>query len=90
MLQTISILVKGKVQGVYYRQSTREKALLLGIAGTVCNLPDHSVQIMATGEKEQLDKLRDWCRQGPSRAVVTSVEWQEEALEFFVNFKVLR
>jgi len=90
MLQTISIIVKGKVQGVFYRQSTQEKATALGITGTVRNLPNKSVAITATGEKEQLDQLLAWCRQGPPRAVVSSVESREEELRLFKEFKVER
>ena len=90
MLQTISIIVKGKVQGVYYRQTTQEKAMVLGINGTVRNLPDRSVKILATGTKEQLDKLLAWCRQGPSRAEVSDIEWKEEELRSFHDFRVLR
>jgi acylphosphatase len=90
MLQTISITVKGKVQGVYYRQTTREKARALGINGTVSNLSDGSVKIFATGTKEQLDKLLAWCRQGPPRADVSNIEWKEEELRPFDNFMVLR
>lgn len=90
MLQTISIIVKGRVQGVYYRQTTQEKATLLGITGTVRNLPDRSVKIIATGEKKQLDKLLAWCKQGPSRAEVSSIETKEEELRDFPDFRVLR
>ena len=91
MLQTIAIIVKGRVQGVYYRQTTQEKAIALGITGTVRNLPDRSVKIMATGSREQLDKLLAWCRQGPSRAEVSSVESTTEELRSFPDFRrVLR
>ena len=90
MPQTISIIVKGKVQGVYYRQTTQEKATTLGIRGTVRNLPDRSVKIIATGEKAQLDKLLAWCRQGPSRAEVSSIECREEEPRDFPDFRVLR
>ncbi len=88
MQQTISILVKGKVQGVFYRQSTREKALALGITGSVRNNPDESVSITATGTKTQLDDLLSWCRQGPPRAVVTELEWKEEELRLYNGFIV--
>jgi len=74
MQQTISIRVQGKVQGVYYRQSTREKALELGITGLVRNEPDGSVYIIATGSMENLQSLAEWCKKGPSRAIVTHVE----------------
>ena len=90
MQQTISILVRGKVQGVFYRQSTREKALALGIAGTVRNRQDGAVYIIATGTKIQLDALLSWCRQGPPRALVTEVEWKEEELRLYNGFNVER
>ena len=83
-------MVKGKVQGVFYRQTTQEKATALGVTGTVRNLPDRSVKIIATGTKEQLDKLITWCRQGPSRAEVSNVETKEEELRTFPDFRILR
>ena len=89
MLQTISIIVKGKVQGVYYRQTTQEKATTLGIKGTVRNQPDRSVKIIATGTKEQLDKLASWCRQGPSRAEVSTIICYEEELTSFPDFRIV-
>jgi len=64
MLQTISIKVTGKVQGVFYRQSALEKARVLGVNGTVCNLRDGAVQIIATATAAQLSQLLAWCRQG--------------------------
>lgn len=90
MLQTVAITVTGKVQGVYYRQSTREKALALDIKGTVCNLPNGNVYIIATGTKEQLDELVAWCRQGPSRAEVTAIELKDEPLQKFADFRIVK
>ncbi len=55
MLQTISLDIRGKVHGVFYRQSAREKAMELDITGTVQNNPDGSVTIIATGHAGQLD-----------------------------------
>ncbi|HEY1202655.1 MAG TPA: acylphosphatase, partial [Niastella sp.] len=65
MLLTISITVSGLVQGVYYRQSTKEKALELGISGVVKNLPNGDVHILATGTNDQLGQLVEWCKVGP-------------------------
>jgi acylphosphatase len=90
MLQTISILISGKVQGVFYRQSTREKAMAIGINGQVRNLPDGRVQVIATGTKEQLDQLLEWCRQGPPKARVTGVETSEMPLQSYDQFRVDR
>jgi len=90
MLQTISITVSGIVQGVYFRQSTKEKALELGIAGVVKNLPDGSVFIMATGTGEQLDQLVQWCKVGPANAKVTFVNVEKLEVKEYPGFTITR
>ena len=90
MMQTISITVSGKVQGVYYRQSTKERAIELNITGIVKNLRDGSVHIIATGTKKQLDELKNWCSKGPSRAVVENIEVKELPLQSFERFSIER
>lgn len=90
MLQSVSILVSGKVQGVYYRQSTCEKALALGLTGTVKNQPDGSVLIQASGPSQHLHQLIAWCRQGPSMAEVTSVEVTAIEPTAFIGFSIIR
>ena len=90
MLQTISITVSGLVQGVYYRQSTKEKALELGISGIVKNLPNGNVQILATGSNDQLDQLVQWCKVGPARAKVTSVNVDTVNKQEFLGFVIQR
>ena len=88
MQQTVSIIVKGKVQGVYYRQSTCEKANEFRITGTVKNLDNGDVEIIATGLTEQLNQFTEWCRQGPRRAVVTSVIVTPLSLQTFTGFLI--
>jgi len=90
MLQTIEINVSGKVQGVFYRQSAKEKAVELGIKGKVMNLDNGEVQIVATGTKEQLDKLTDWCKKGPAKARVTNIDVRQLALQSFADFTIVR
>jgi len=90
MLQTISVFVKGKVQGVYYRQSTREKARKLQITGTIKNLSDGSVELIATGTEEQLEQLTTWCRQGPPRAAVIDLIITPLSLQSFNDFSIIR
>jgi acylphosphatase len=90
MLQTISITISGRVQGVYYRQSTKEKALELGVSGIVKNLPDGNVHIMATGTAGQLDKLVTWCKQGPSHAKVEGVQVEDVEPQVFMGFAIQR
>jgi len=89
-MKTIKIKVEGQVQGVFFRQTTQEKARELGLKGTVKNCDDDSVEIIVTGTKEQLDKLITWCREGPPRATVTNVTTQELSLQTFYNFSIIR
>lgn len=90
MLQTLSLHVRGKVQGVFYRQSTRDKALELGLTGTVRNNADGSVTIVATGGPAALQALVEWSKKGPSAARVTGVDVHEESLQSFNGFRVVR
>ena len=90
MQQTICIIVKGKVQGVFYRQSTREKAKELRITGSVKNLHDDTVEIIATGTPAQLNQLTEWCRQGPPRAIVTDLNISPLTLQSFTDFSIIR
>ena len=89
-MQTIRIKVEGRVQGVFFRQSTQEKANQLGIKGTVKNCDDDSVEIIATGTKDQIDNLVAWCREGPPKANVINVTTQELSLQQFYNFSIIR
>jgi acylphosphatase len=73
MKVTVGVLVKGKVQGVYYRQSTREQAIKIGVTGFVQNLKDGDVYLVAQGSEEQLQHLFTWCKRGPLLARVDSV-----------------
>jgi acylphosphatase len=88
--QTIFIIVSGKVQGVYYRQSAKERAIELKINGEIKNMPDGSVTIKVTGTKEQLNDFIQWCRQGPKGAVVTDVKFTEIPLQLFDHFTIIR
>ncbi|HEV2621212.1 MAG TPA: acylphosphatase [Frateuria sp.] len=66
-------LVSGRVQGVFYRASTREQALQLGLTGHARNLPDGRVEVFAYGEAAALDALERWLWQGPAAARVTDI-----------------
>jgi acylphosphatase len=66
-------LVTGKVQGVYFRHSARLEAKRLGIRGIAQNLPDGSVEVLATGEPSAVEELRLWLHRGPAQARVASV-----------------
>jgi len=89
-MKSVSITVSGKVQGVFYRQSTKEKASELNITGQVSNLENGNVLIIATGPDQQLQQLIEWCKEGPRRAEVRSVDIQEIPLRIFEKFSILR
>ena len=67
-------LVSGRVQGVYFRASTREQALRLGLSGHARNLDDGRVEVLAFGEDEAVEALARWLQQGPPTARVAAVE----------------
>lgn len=66
-------LVGGRVQGVFFRASTREQAVRLGVTGYVRNLPDGQVEVLVCGEPQAVGQLKDWLRVGPPQASVTVV-----------------
>jgi acylphosphatase len=72
------VWVRGRVQGVFFRAETRARAESLGLAGWVRNLPDGSVEAVFEGEPERVGSMVDWCRRGPSGAVVSGVEVETE------------
>ena len=66
--------VEGRVQGVWFRESTRREAAKLGITGYAENKPDGSVEVLACGDSAALSRLADWLGVGPPAARVTRVE----------------
>ena len=70
----VHVFVLGKVQGVFFRSSTKDKAEELSLSGWVRNLDDGRVEAVFEGEKEAVDKMVEWCRVGPENAKVTQVE----------------
>lgn len=83
------VVVSGRVQGVFFRQNTQQKAKELGITGWVKNLPDGQVEAIFEGDKEKVEKMVKWAEKGPDSARVDSfnVEWQEYRGEF-ENFEM--
>ncbi|MCW4010161.1 MAG: acylphosphatase [Candidatus Bathyarchaeota archaeon] len=83
------IHVSGRVQGVFFRARTTERAVRLDVTGWICNLPDGRVEAVFEGEEEAVAAIVEFCRRGPSRAVVTDmdVKWESPTGEF-KNFKM--
>jgi acylphosphatase len=90
MIKHLDITVQGKVQGVFYRASTKAVADQLGVRGLVRNLPDGNVFIEAEAETTLLDMFLEWCHEGPERARVTAVESQEGEIKNYRNFEVVK
>lgn len=79
MSQCLRCRVRGRVQGVFFRASTRDQARQLGLCGHARNLPDGSVEVLACGPERAVAALRDWLWLGPPAARVEAVdcEWVE-------------
>lgn len=90
MMVNRTIFVSGKVQGVYFRESTRMQAELLGVKGEVMNSSDGKVIIVAEGEEGAVSDLINWCHHGPPRAKVTEVSITEGKIKGFHDFRVIR
>ena len=82
-------IIHGRVQGVFFRDSTRGKAVALGVRGWVRNRPDGTVESVAAGDGSALDALEQWFRHGgPPAARVERVDVEEMAEEAFTTFNV--
>ena len=75
------VYVSGEVQGVFFRDSAREKAEQLGLVGWVRNLPDGRVQALFEGPSEKVREMIRWCEQGPQPAAVEDVDAEFEAYQ---------
>ena len=71
--------VSGRVQGVWFRESCRDRALVAGVSGWVRNLDDGRVEVVLEGPPAAVDELIAWCRRGPQRARVDRVDVADEA-----------
>ncbi len=86
-----AVRVTGRVQGVWFRQSTKLTADKFGVVGWVRNNPDRSVEAVFEGGRSAVQSVLDWCQHGPELAVVEllEIDWQHATGEFD-QFQVLR
>lgn len=89
-LTRVRIEVSGRVQGVFFRVSTRDKATALALHGFVKNMRNGNVLIEAQGDKDTIDKLLEWCRHGPPYADVVDVKitWLDDYATQSASFKI--
>lgn len=78
-MKRAEVVIRGAVQGVFFRVETRDRARSLGVAGWVRNARDGTVEAAFEGDDEQVESMVDWCRRGPTGARVEAVEvaWAE-------------
>jgi acylphosphatase len=89
-MKHVNIRVVGKVQGVFFRASTKEQADFLGVKGFVRNESNGDVYIEAEGDEHQLQEFLKWCGLGPNRARVDHVNVKESEFKNYGNFEVKR
>jgi acylphosphatase len=88
-MKRMRVFVSGHVQGVFFRDSTRQEAERLGVRGWVRNLPDGKVEAVFEGPPARVDGLVAWCQEGPERARVEQVEArEEEPTGEFLEFRI--
>ena len=81
------VVVHGYVQGVFFRETTRRRAMSIGVAGWVRNLPDGTVEAVFEGEREAVERLVDFCREGPRGARVDRVDVESQDPEELAGFE---
>lgn len=89
-MPTVQLLIKGKVQGVFYRASAKEVAKEIGITGWISNSENGDVEAIVSGTQTQLDAFITWCQHGPKRAEVSEVVISKVEDQNFKNFSINR
>lgn len=83
-------VITGRVQGVFFRQGTLEKANALGITGWVRNLSSGEVECVICGEEKAIEAMIAWLHQGPNAARVEQVDINEERASEYADFRIFR
>lgn len=89
-MPTIHLIIKGKVQGVFYRATAKKMADVHGVKGWVQNTREGDVEMIASASQQALDNFIEWCRKGPCAAKVTGIESEEKEEQNFDAFVIKR
>ena len=89
-MPTLHLIIIGKVQGVFYRATAGKMAKQWNISGWVRNTKDGHVEVVASGNDEQLNSFVKWCKTGPSLARVDQVQIDQTEEQCFEGFEILR
>lgn len=87
-MKSIRLIVSGKVQGVFFRDSTRRKAQELGLSGYARNLPDGNVEVVAEGPEEKINELIQFIKNNPGHSKVKEIKINHKELENFNGFEI--
>ena len=89
-MKNYTLKITGRVQGVFFRARTKDKAEELDVKGFVRNEEDSSVYIECEGDEENLEKFLEWCHKGPEKARVENVEIKESRPKHYTSFRIER
>lgn len=87
-MKHLNIKIHGKVQGVFFRVSTKEKADNLGLVGFVRNEADGTVYIEVEGEEGRINEFLEWCQEGSRNSQVDKVEFEKGEIKEFNDFSI--
>ena len=87
-MKCVHLIVSGRVQGVFFRDNTRRKAIELGLKGYAKNLQDGNVEVVAEGSEDKLKELIGFINKGPGIAKVTNIDIKHKEPENFKNFEI--
>lgn len=85
---SVHLIIKGKVQGVFYRAVAQQTAMKLDVTGWIKNTDEGNVEAIITGTRKSIDQFIDWCRTGPSNAKVSEVIIKEKVFTSFNTFEI--
>ena len=88
-MKCVHLIVSGRVQGVFFRANTRDKALELGLHGYAKNLPDGNVEVVAQGDESKINELIEFIKKGSGIAKVTDMQVKHKEPENFKNFEIM-
>ena len=87
-MKSIHLIISGKVQGVFFRDTTRRKANELGLVGYVKNIPDGDVEVVAQGNEDKIKELISFIKNNPGYSKVKDVKMKNRKMENFNGFEI--
>ena len=87
-MKCVHLIVSGRVQGVFFRDNTRRKAIELGLNGYAKNLPDGNVEVVAQGDEGKISELIEFINKGPGIAKVENIKIKHKEPENFKSFEI--